>query len=547
MNRIAPLEFFWILISGAVTGICFWPGNYGWMFWFVFVPFFWVILKKDWQTAFCAGWLFGVTAWLSGMYWFVAPFLKFLNVNLAKALPPLLVVFAWHGLMFALPAGALNALSSYFSKRLGWSRGTVLLLTAAPVMAATERFFPMLFPVYFANTQYFHLPQVQILEVFGPAGLVWLTMGFNAAAYLLAKALWARKTGRGTAGSPDLSFSLAVFGALCGLVLINECYGELRIGQIDRTVSAELARGHSLNVSIIQGSVPADDAGTPAVYERLTGEALKTAAPDLVLWPESVYNRTAGYEITNGPSGKTAVFEPGFARVLKAELPFRTALLMGTLGRTAEKPGLAPSRRGGKRNIAFITGPDRELLGLVEKRYLFPFGEYIPLGGAFPVLYRLFPYSDDVSAGGASPPIYFGNVRAGVVICYEDLYTEASRKFSEQGANVLFNITNEARFGYHVSPEQHLAFSALRAIENRRFFIRAVNTGISAVIDPAGRITKRMAVKERGALNASVQLLERLTFYSEHGDFLCFFGILLIASFALMALISPKSSDKGEF
>ena len=165
MNRIAPLEFFWILISGAVTGICFWPGNYGWMFWFVFVPFFWVILKKDWQTAFCAGWLFGVTAWLSGMYWFVAPFLKFLNVNLAKALPPLLVVFAWHGLMFALPAYAVNALSTFFSKRLGWSRGTALLLTAAPVMAATERFFPMLFPVYFANTQYFHLPQVQILEV----------------------------------------------------------------------------------------------------------------------------------------------------------------------------------------------------------------------------------------------------------------------------------------------------------------------------------------------------------------------------------------------
>ena len=542
MNRIAPLDLFWILISGSVTGTCFWPGNYGWMFWFVLVPFFWVILKKDWKTAFCAGWLFGIFAWLSGMYWFIAPFLQFLHINLAKALPPLLAVFVWHGLMFALPAGALNALSSYFSKRLGWSREAALLLTAAPVMAVTERFFPMLFPVYFANTQYFHLPQVQIIEVFGPTGLLWLTMGFNAAAYMLAKALWSRRAGAGTAVQPGLSFSLAVFAALCGLVLLNEGYGRLRIAQIDESVSAELARGHTLNVSIIQGSVPADDAGTPAAYRRLTEEALKTSVPDLVIWPESVYNRIAEYEIKKGPAGGTPVFEPGFERVLKAELPFRTTLLMGALGRSMEPPGHTPARRGSKHNIAFVTGPARELLGLVEKRYLFPFGEYIPLGGVFPVLYRLFPYSDDVAAGTLSLPLNFGSVRAGVVICYEDLYTEASRKFAEKGANVLFNITNEARFGYTVSPEQHLAFSALRAIENRRFFIRAVNTGISAVIDPAGRVAARMEVKERGALNANVQLLEQRTFYSEHGDFLCFFGILLISFFALIALV-----NKGRF
>ena len=525
MNRITPAESAWLLLSGAATGISFWPGNYGWMFWFVFVPLFWVILKKDWKTAFWAGWLFGVSAWLSGMYWFIAPFLKFLNVGLAKALPPLLVVFAWHGLMFALPAAAMNALTAYFSKRLGWSRETALLLTAAPLMAATERFFPMLFPVYFANTQYFHLPQVQILEVFGPAGLVWLTTGFNAAAYLLAKALWER--GGRTSGPRSLAFPLAVFGALCGLVLLNEGYGTLRIRRIDGDIAAELARGRTLNVSLIQGSIPADDPGAAALYRRLTEDALKSGVPDLVVWPESVYNRTAEYEFKNGPA-----FEPRFARTLRTELPFKAALLMGAIGRSADARG-----RGVRRNIAFITGPGRELLGVTEKRYLFPFGEYIPLGGVFPVLYRLFPYSDSVSAGAVSAPMNFGNVRAGVAICYEDLYTEASRSFAEKGANVLFNITNEARFGYHVSPEQHLAFSALRAIENRRFFIRAVNTGISAVIDPAGRVALRMGVKERGALRAKVPLLERRTFYSEHGDFLCFFGILLLSSFALIALL----------
>ena len=550
MKRLNPfrlpalIETCALIASGIATGICFWPGNYGWMFWFVFVPLFWIILKKDWKAAFFKGWLFGSFAWLSGIYWFISPLLKFLGISFTAALPLLLAFFAWHGLMFAILTGAASALSDYFLKRMGWRKEITILWAAAPVMAAVERFFPVLFPVYFANTQYFHLPQVQILEVFGPAGLLWLILGFNAAAYLLAKTLWERKSKPIAGGLRGLSSAIAIFGAFCGLILLNEYYGALRIRQIDTLIETEAAREHSITVSVIQGSGQVEDAETLGVYRRLTAEVLKTTDTDMVIWPESVYDRIAEYGTFRDSSGEKSIFSPDFARTLKAEVPYKTTMLMGAKGRFTEKSEGNTPRRERKRNIAFITGPERNLLGLTEKRYLFPFGEFIPLGGIFPRLYRIFPYSDDISPGAISAPLNFANGKAGVVICYEDLYTEASRKFSSKGANVLFNITNEARFGYTMSPEQHLNLSALRAIENRRFFIRAVNTGISAVIDPAGRVVRRLEVKERGSMTAKIQLLEHRTFYSKHGNILCLFGILLVSFFMFLAMIRPLGNTR---
>ena len=541
---MTTLELAGILVSGIAAGISFWPGNYGWLSWLVFVPFFGAVLKKDWKTAFFRGWLFGICAWISGTYWLVSPLSKFLNIPFAAALPLFLAVCCWHALMFALLAGATHILSFYFSRRLGWRSEITLLWTAAPVMAAIECFFPTIFPIHLASTQYFHLPQVQIIELFGPAGMVWLIMGFNAAGYLLVKALWERKFKPMAGGSRCLYSSVAIFGALCGLLLFNECYGLLRIRQIDEAVKEEIARGHSLRVSIIQGAIPVEDAETLAVYRRLTTEVSKAAGPDIIIWPESVYNRTAEYEIIKSSSGERPVFSPDFERDLKAEVPCGTDILMGTEGRLMVKPARDAPKRAIKRNIAFVTGPKKELLGLVEKRYLFPFGEFIPLGSIFPGLYRMFPYANDLSAGNISRPLNFAGAKAGVVICYEDLYTEAARRFVEKGANVLFNITNETRFGYDLAPEQHLNFSALRAIENRRFFIRAANTGISAVVDPTGRIVKRLEVKERGVITAKIPLMDCRTFYSKYGNFLCLFGILLISSLVFWALTKPPGDSR---
>ncbi len=541
MNPMTAIELAGIILSGIAAGVCFWPGNYGWMFWFVFAPFFWITQKREWKGAFLYGWLFGAAAWAAGIYWLVTPLSKFMGISLAPALVLFSAICAYHGLMFAVFGGVCRAGSAYFSRRLGWTRRTALFWTAMPAMAAIEDFFPKLFPVHFANTQYFHLPAVQSLELTGPAGMVWLTVGFNASLYLLAKALWERSRFR--AGS--IRFPSSVFAAVCVLVLINECYGIARMRQIDADVKNRLERGHSLKASIIQGSVDVktalgevDGAGLE-VYRNLTAEAVRKTAPDLIIWPESVYGRTVQYEIRKTSSGENAVFGADFKKIFTQDFPEKINIIMGSTGEVLNSGGKV------RFNIAYAAGPDKRLLGLIQKRRLFPFGEFIPLGEYFPELYRLIPGAVRLSPGKEPDPIDVNGAKAGVVICYEDLDTSAALIFSRKGADVLVNITNEMRFGYEMIPLQHLMFSALRAIENRKFFLRAVNTGISAVIDPCGRISGSIGVKERSFMTEEIALMDSRTFYSRHGRFFNLSGVLTLSILILSSFIKQILRRNG--
>jgi len=509
------------------------------MFWFVFVPFFWLILKGDWKKAFFQGWIFGGFFWIAGLHWLAAPLSRFLGIPFAPAMLPFLAVCAWHGLMFALLACTANILSLHLSKRLDLSRETALLCTAAPVMTTIEHFFPAIFPIHFANTQFFHLPQVQILDFLGPDALTWLIMGFNAAAYMLLKPLlrrW-RINSAWKLGIPR--YPAAVFTAFCALVLLNEWYGVSRIKWVDSLIGRPAGNSPVVKVSLIQGAMLPGEPETLAVYRRLTAEAIKKNSPDLVVWPESVYDRVAGYEIVKSSSGTEPVFMPEFERMLMADVPFRTNILMGAEGSPANSGGGQAPGGGIRRNIAFVTGPAGKLLGLVEKRRLFPFGEYLPLAEDFPVLRKVFPYADNISAGAAARPISFSGIRAGVLICYEDIHTGIAGKFVREGANVLFNLTNEARFGRGMEPRQHLELSALRAIETRRFLLRAVNTGMSAVIDPAGRILSRLGPEEQGVLTSDVRLLDCESFYTRHGGLSQYSGILFLSVLLLLSAACP--------
>ena len=111
-------------------------------------------------------------------------------------------------------------------------------------------------------------------------------------------------------------------------------------------------------------------------------------------------------------------------------------------------------------------------------------------------------------------------VRIAPLICYEDIIPSFSRKFKEKGANVLINLTNDAWFGKTVAPYQHLLLAVPRAVENRTFLIRATNTGVSAIIDPLGRVIKQSDIFEQQTLTGEVRLMENgNTFYVDYGHY----------------------------
>ena len=172
----------------------------------------------------------------------------------------------------------------------------------------------------------------------------------------------------------------------------------------------------------------------------------------------------------------------------------------------------------------------------MEKRYLMPFGEYIPLGTWFPSLYRLSPRTKLFTSSPEQRLIPGPKgARIGVLICYEDMIADYVRGHVRMGANLLVTMANDAWIGDGAGPETHLRLSALRAIENRRTLLRAVNTGVSAVIDPAGRIVRRLDVQARGTLSAPVALLDLRTPYQTIGELFYHLAALLWLGLAAWA------------
>ena len=152
----------------------------------------------------------------------------------------------------------------------------------------------------------------------------------------------------------------------------------------------------------------------------------------------------------------------------------------------------APVKRGYLLyNRAMLVDENGGDAGHYDKEHLVPFGEYAPPGLDMPFLETLMQGVGDFTPGASVAPLRLGNLALGILICYETIFPELAQQRVADGANVLVNISNDAWFGTTSAPEQHLQLSVLRAVEQGRYVLRGTNTGISAIIDPHGRIAER--------------------------------------------------------
>jgi apolipoprotein N-acyltransferase len=168
-------------------------------------------------------------------------------------------------------------------------------------------------------------------------------------------------------------------------------------------------------------------------------------------------------------------------------------------------------------NSALLLQPNGSFGGKYYKSHLVPFGEYIPLKSFLPFLAPLVEAVGDFSPGTIEQPLVWQKARAGVLICFESVFPELSRKWVLSGANVLVNLTNDAWYGKSSAPYHSLAMSVLRAVETRRSLVRSANTGISAFVDPTGTITDRSEIFVSWAATAQVFLGEETTIWVRYG------------------------------
>ncbi len=170
-------------------------------------------------------------------------------------------------------------------------------------------------------------------------------------------------------------------------------------------------------------------------------------------------------------------------------------------------------------NSAVLVAPDGEVLGVYDKRDLVAFGEYVPAEERFPSLRRLLPLAGAFSAGVSSSPLSLYGHGVAALICYEDILAERVRgAVGLGGADLMVDITSDTWFGRSRVPSLHLALARLRAIEHRRFLVHATNTGLTAIIDPAGRIVTELPSHRPASTVATVRWMRGWTLYERIGS-----------------------------
>lgn len=148
----------------------------------------------------------------------------------------------------------------------------------------------------------------------------------------------------------------------------------------------------------------------------------------------------------------------------------------------------------------------------------------------FPVLTDLNIIEDDYIAGNSSAVMKTEFGKIGNIICFESIYPKLSRESTLDGAEILFELTNDSWLKDSPAMKQHLAHGVFRSIENGRYLVRSANSGISAVIDSRGRVVNRLGVNEVGVITETVQLYDNTTLYTKIGDVLlpASLGVLLV-------------------
>ncbi len=190
---------------------------------------------------------------------------------------------------------------------------------------------------------------------------------------------------------------------------------------------------------------------------------------------------------------------------------------------------VAHTPNGAPLNSALLMGPDGRTVSRYDKVNLVPFGEFVPWPFGL-ITRKVSSEAGDFASGNRVVVSALGSHREGVFICYESVFPSYIRKFAASGAEVLFNISNDSWFGKSQARNQHLLIVRMRAAENARWILRSTDNGITASIDPAGRVVR--TTQEYAELAASVPYRYRsnLTFYTRYGDWFVLLCALMAAA-----------------
>ncbi len=523
MAQRSYFDWLWAIGSGAALSLAFPRTQYSWLAWFALVALIYLAISKGWRVrrAFAAGYVAGLTFFSLDCYWVYGVLRNYGTLSPPAAVGVLGAMVGELACFFGLFAAGLCWMERRYRSRLRVSRSTyreqaghrVALLLAPFLWVALElgRTYVVIgFPWDLLG--YAVVPQIGIIQlssITGIYGVSFIILGFNAlAVWLLLERSWRPA------------------GALIALVAA--------LGVANRVIAWPHPAG-SVRAYLVQTNLPQfsrypedwHERFQPVVdeLERRTVEAVAPGKePALVIWPEV----PAPFYLNHDPEFR--------ARAMRIAQRTGSYFLVGIVDWRRRADGkMAPY------NSAAMLDPAGKVIAQYDKIHLVPFGEYVPLRKLFFFAERLTAEAGDFEPGRERTlaATHWGKVAT--FICYEAIFPAEVRQFVERGAEALVNISNDGWFGRTAAPDQHLNIARVRAVEERRWLLRATNNGHTVIVDPYGRIVSRLSPDQRSVLIGSFDFVSRPTLYARYGDWWAWLCVLVALAGAVRAMTKKAS------
>lgn len=500
-------------VFGAIAALAFPP--FGWFpILFLSLPaLVWLLdgaMERDaigrrrFRPALAVGWWFGFGFHLAGLWWIGTAFL--VDAEAHAWLMPFAVI--------AMPAGlALFTALATGVARLVWHDGVLRILALALVLSAADWLrghvltgFPWNVWGYALSGS---LPMIQFASVVGVYGLGFLVTFAFAAPAVIADAPGRSRTLM-LAASPAILLGLALFGYV-------------------RLQNAPPSDLPDTIVRVVQPSIPQAEKWLPerraaifADYVDLSAQdvenGMNPAAGRIVVWPEAALP----FLLTE---------EPGALAAIAALLRPQDILITGAV--RVDRGSIEPVYY----NSVYVVAEDGTIVEAYDKTHLVPFGEYVPLEGLLEKagIAKLVQGAGDFGAGFRHRVLQVPGLPSFLpLICYEAIFPGAIVT-PDGRPELLLNVTNDAWFGTTSGPFQHFAQARMRSVEQGLPMVRAANTGISAIIDPYGRVRSRIGLNKRDVIDATLPGALPPTIYARHGAVLLPILFVLLTGVACTA------------
>jgi apolipoprotein N-acyltransferase len=513
-SLINPAEVSLVTGSALLTILSFPDFDLWFLAWASLVPLLIVVARAaSFRKAFVAGWLWGTIFFYGTCWWLAYPMIHTAQFRAWIAYPLLLLPIVFVALFPALSCASVFLII----KRFG---GSAILLMPLVWISFEWLRYSITGQLWNAvgYSQAFHPVVIQSAHWGGVYAIsFWVVAANGAFVFALA-----RPTLKRIVLSAFILFGLVALIAFAELRAIAEPHGS----NTDEIVVA------------VQPNVPIDLSGDPAQMDQLLGRHLawggvgfqKRVAteaspliPRLVIWPESPMN----FSYSRDPHLQKVI-----ADFVRAN---HTSLLLNSL---------EPAKNGGDQNSAILVNEKGEMSARYDKIRLMPFGEYVPLPHWLPGASSVRGIVGEFTPGSSYTLMPLGALRAGVFICIEAAHPGIARGFTNEGADVLINISNDGYLGPTPVMRQHLANAVFRAVENDRNLVRVTNSGITAYISATGKVFDQTTGFHEDVRTWTISTSEgNSTFYSRHGDIFVYACALISLGFVSASFMKRRASE----